>query len=1032
MSFASIKEALRKILGVIAFFSGVITTAYFVAGDEWRKALISFSTTIVLSLLATGWRLLKRLRDQFLFRIEERLDKSAEELGDLLYSKFEGLLLKLWWRMTSDFQGDYYKALIFKHRNYQTQGLKSQGPFKLDLQKIFVPLRVAPESPERISAAMIREGETAANLEVWDFLATLTEHRAYLHIAVLGAPGSGKTTLLEQLVLTYALNEQRRAHRKSPKLIPVLLYLRTIQAEITSARPPSLSEVINEQELIKWLEPLPIWFEEKLKKGKCLVMLDGLDEVADEHIRTKVSQWVNRQMEMYPRNPFIVTSRPYGYRSAPIEQVGLMLEIQPFNIGQVETFVGNWYVQHESMRQMRKEDWGVWEAARVQSEDLFDRIKNNHALAEMAVNPLLLTMIATVHDNTGRLPERRVELYREICEVLLARREAAKAKRAPDLLTSMHKQAVLQVLALELMRRNVRTFDIETAGSLIQEILLTVKGEESDHRLFLREVENVSGLIVEREMGWYEFAHMSFQEYLAAVEIRDTTQETLLIDNVNNEWWAETIRLYAAQTDATNLIRAAIASSTVEALTLGYDCLEEGARVQPEVRKELGDSLESGLESNDTKIRRLAAEVKLSRRLSRLVRIDEHLEIDCMFISCAEYQLFIDEKLKKREYFQPDHWQGRSFGEGTASDPIAGVRYSDADEFCKWLTGRYSLSAFEFRLPTSSEVEHHPTAGERLAVGCWCKDGLNCYVAGIDNGRLESQQESVIRVLAYTIAKSISLRDSWAPLNQEPDRLANSLDLNKVEQTVNDLIATEPHGRKRDIIKTIKRTVVRAIGIADKIANSSIARDLAIVPDIARDLQIGLDRVRSLLELDLDSDLDEFRGVDSDLDRDIDLTGILMERLSLARSFAIEVGHDLVGAIEMIDDFGLDMAPTIRPNLDRVLDRSQERDSDFAYRRLRSFVLLHCVILNGLRDPIETVTGVDESSIQTEKSGSSPNMIRQKTVDKSKRDRAFEIYMLLALMSSRVKGRVPSWEGIRIVRALTEHNDDASLSFGTL
>jgi predicted NACHT family NTPase len=44
----------------------------------------------------------------------------------------------------------------------------------------------------------------------------------------------------------------------------------------------------------------------------------------------------------------------------------------------------------------------------------------------MALNPLLLTMIATVHCYRGALPGRRVELYDEICDVLLGKRSEYK------------------------------------------------------------------------------------------------------------------------------------------------------------------------------------------------------------------------------------------------------------------------------------------------------------------------------------------------------------------------------------------------------------------------------------------------------------------------------------------------------------------------------------------------------------------------------------------------------------------------------
>ena len=46
---------------------------------------------------------------------------------------------------------------------------------------------------------------------------------------------------------------------------------------------------------------------------------------------------------------------------------------------------------------------------------------------------------------------------------------------------------------------------------------------------------------------------------------------------------------------------------------------------------------------------RLAANVLLKRRLNNLVRIDNNIEIDRDFITCAEYQLFIDDRKKLGE-----------------------------------------------------------------------------------------------------------------------------------------------------------------------------------------------------------------------------------------------------------------------------------------------------------------------------------------------------------------------------------------------
>src|SRR5215216_3807815 len=69
-------------------------------------------------------------------------------------------------------------------------------------------------------------------------------------------------------------------------------------------------------------------------------------------------------------------------------------------------------------------------------------------------------------------------------------------------------------------------------------------------------------------------------------------------------------------------------------------------------------------------------------------RIDENTYIDDTLVTCAEYQLFIDEMRDQGKYFQPDHWTLYQFPEGHAREPILGVRHSDAVMFSEWLTER--------------------------------------------------------------------------------------------------------------------------------------------------------------------------------------------------------------------------------------------------------------------------------------------------------------------------------------------------------
>ncbi|WP_392530185.1 hypothetical protein [Nostoc sp. C117] len=135
----------------------------------------------------------------------------------------------------------------------------------------------------------------------------------------------------------------------------------------------------------------------------------------------------------------------------------------------------------------------------------------------------------------------------------------------------------------------------------------------------------------------------------------------------------------------------------------------------------------------------LAANVLLSRRFNNLLQIDENVEIDMDYITCAEYQLFIDEKLISGEHRQPDHWTSDRFPPGEARKPIVGVRASYAEEFCDWLTQQYSVLDFRYRLPTLTEVEEYPlTEGE---IGYWCKDGKKNVIAGIEQTQWQLWKE---------------------------------------------------------------------------------------------------------------------------------------------------------------------------------------------------------------------------------------------------------------------------------------------------
>ncbi len=81
------------------------------------------------------------------------------------------------------------------------------------------------------------------------------------------------------------------------------------------------------------------WWERQLRRGRCLVLLDGLDEVARAEDRLAVADWVERQIAAYPGNRFVITSRSFGLLSPLTGQADVYL-VRPLSAEQVRALPG--------------------------------------------------------------------------------------------------------------------------------------------------------------------------------------------------------------------------------------------------------------------------------------------------------------------------------------------------------------------------------------------------------------------------------------------------------------------------------------------------------------------------------------------------------------------------------------------------------------------------------------------------------------------------------------------------------------------
>jgi formylglycine-generating enzyme required for sulfatase activity len=388
-------------------------------------------------------------------------------------------------------------------------------------------------------------------------------------LVIIGDPGCGKSTLLSYLTLVYAyiLRDGENPVKTSLELddkdyLPIYLPLRHLGQYLQERNsnpgkdgPALMLDYLNDFFSSQVINLPDTLFINNLDSGKSIVLMDGLDEVADIETRQRVTRVIEKFVNRYPSCRYIVSSRTVGYEGATRIGLGFgLVKIQDFSQNDVRQFVHNWI--NAVLNTKEGEELERKNIADMQAEQLINSIESNRRVAELAVNPLLLTVIAMVHRYRNRLPEKRSELYEEALFVLLGSWDDAKEGMTAELeignlrMDAGDRRSILEPIAFWLHEHHKHEIEMDNLSSLLIPVFTHLIGSsQTSIKLvdeFLKTINERSGLLVEQQKGVYKFSHLTFQEYLTARALADRDDSIeYTLKRIYDPWWHEVILLEA-------------------------------------------------------------------------------------------------------------------------------------------------------------------------------------------------------------------------------------------------------------------------------------------------------------------------------------------------------------------------------------------------------------------------------------------------------------------------------------------------------
>ncbi|MBD2318267.1 NACHT domain-containing protein [Phormidium tenue] len=345
-------------------------------------------------------------------------------------------------------------------------------------------------------------------------------------LVVLGKPGAGKTTFMKYLAMSCL------SGRFHGELVPIFVTLKAYAEE--RGQPTLENYILNEFQQLKVSQDV---VQCLLENGKALILLDGLDEIKDEH-DYQVKQDIKKFSTRWLKNRFVITSR-IPARANEFETF-TDVEVSDFDNEQIETFINQWFLKKN----------------KTEAKILIEQLKYNQPVKELAKTPLLLTLICYLYGQRQNLPVKLSELYKEGVEVLMKTWGSERKVKGEEIYKNFslqNKQSMLGKIAFSAFENSEYFLHKDTLQKQIEDMFNLSNSDYSE--VILEAIEYHHGLLVTRAKNIYSFSHLTFQEYFTAREIEQKQKFEMLVQHITDPRWRHVILLTVELRQSDDILR---------------------------------------------------------------------------------------------------------------------------------------------------------------------------------------------------------------------------------------------------------------------------------------------------------------------------------------------------------------------------------------------------------------------------------------------------------------------------------------------